>query len=159
MTSSPLPAAAETQLIQDPTTRMQYADTNAPAAAEAGMPSGRRARRGRLTRLWRHSSYLFVSFPLALAAFVVTVTGVTLGDGLLITVLGLPVLIMTAFLASIQRVADGGTVLDPQVVAQLMASPPSSWSVRGRWRNTPGGSSPSWGCTPTTVGTAGCGPS
>jgi signal transduction histidine kinase len=75
---------------------MQYADTSAPEAAEAGMPS---RRPGVLTRLWRDSTYLFVSFPLAIAAFVVTVTGIALGAGLLVTVLGLPVLTMTAFLA------------------------------------------------------------
>lgn len=56
-------------------------------------------RPGPLAHLLRESTYLFVSFPVALAAFVITVTGLTLGAGLLITVVGLPVLMVTAFAA------------------------------------------------------------
>ena len=93
MTSSTSSAAADHAPLPDPTKVVQQPSAS---AAPAGMTS---RRPGALTRLWRDSSYLFVSFPLALAAFVITVTGIALGAGLLVTVVGLPVLTLTAFVA------------------------------------------------------------
>ena len=91
------------------------------------------------------------------------------------------------FLAALATVADGGTVLDPQVVAQLMsrrrdplegltprerevlglmaegrsnaAIARGWWSPRARSRSTPSASSPSSACCPTTASTGGCWPS
>jgi len=51
-----------------------------------------RERPGLLSRLGHESVFVLASFPLAIVAFVVAVTGVSLGLGLLITFLGLPVL-------------------------------------------------------------------
>jgi len=52
-----------------------------------------------MRRLGRETAYLMVGFPLALAAFVTVVTGLSVGAGLLITVIGLPVLTATAYAA------------------------------------------------------------
>lgn len=57
------------------------------------------AQPGPFARLGRDSVFVLASFPLAIAAFVVVVTGVSLGAGLLITFLGLPVLAGTLVLS------------------------------------------------------------
>jgi DNA-binding NarL/FixJ family response regulator len=90
------------------------------------------------------------------------------------------------FSAALERVADGGTALDPEVVSQLfrasrqrgglatltprerqvlalMAGPtpgsaPSSWSRAARWRSTWPASSPSSACLPVRATTAGSWP-
>jgi signal transduction histidine kinase len=51
-------------------------------------------------RLGRESLYLLVGFPIAIVAFTVIVTGLSLGAGLLITLIGFPVLVATLFVAS-----------------------------------------------------------
>lgn len=54
---------------------------------------------GIVQRVLRESFYVLVGFPLALAGFVVVVTGLSLGAGLLITLAGIPVLVFTLLLA------------------------------------------------------------
>ncbi|MPV36283.1 sensor histidine kinase [Georgenia subflava] len=56
-------------------------------------------RTGLLARLGRESAFLLASFPLAIVAFVVAVTGVALGAGLLIIFVGLFVVAGTLFVA------------------------------------------------------------
>jgi hypothetical protein len=48
-----------------------------------------------LTRLGRDTAYVVLGLPLAVAAFVVMVTGLSLSAGLLVTLLGLPVTVAT----------------------------------------------------------------
>ena len=54
------------------------------------------------------SAYVLLGLPLAIVAFVIVVTGIALGAGLLITLLGIPVLAATVFaargLAEVERV-------------------------------------------------------
>ena len=52
-----------------------------------------------LRRLGVETGYLFLSFPLAVASFTLLVTGLSLGAGLMITLLGLPVLLATLYVA------------------------------------------------------------
>jgi signal transduction histidine kinase len=50
-------------------------------------------------RLGLQSIYVLTNFPLALAAFVVTIIGISLGTGLIIVIVGLPVLMLTLYMA------------------------------------------------------------
>lgn len=82
--------------------------TDAAQLAGAGAPAPQRRRLGRIwSRLMRDSAYVLLGFPIALIAFVVLVTGVALGSGLLITLIGLPVLAGTLMIgrgfAALQR--------------------------------------------------------
>jgi signal transduction histidine kinase len=52
-----------------------------------------------LQRLGRESLYAIVGFPIAIAAFVVVVTGVSLGGGMIVTLVGFPILTLTAYAA------------------------------------------------------------
>jgi signal transduction histidine kinase len=56
-------------------------------------------RRPLLRRVGVDTGYLLLSFPLAIASFVVIVTGLSLGAGLLITLVGIPVLLATLYAA------------------------------------------------------------
>jgi signal transduction histidine kinase len=55
--------------------------------------------RGWLGQLGVDTAYALVGLPLAVAAFTVVVTGLSVGAGLLITVIGLPVLVATVYAA------------------------------------------------------------
>ena len=52
-----------------------------------------------LRRLGVETGYLLLSFPIAIASFTLLVTGLSLGAGLLVTLLGLPVLLATLYAA------------------------------------------------------------
>jgi signal transduction histidine kinase len=52
-----------------------------------------------LRQLGHDTAYVILSLPLAVAGFVLVVTGISLGAGLLITVIGIPVLVATLFVA------------------------------------------------------------
>jgi signal transduction histidine kinase len=52
-----------------------------------------------LRRLGVETGYLLLSFPLAIASFTLMVTGLSLGAGLMVTLLGLPVLLATLYVA------------------------------------------------------------
>lgn len=56
---------------------------------------------GLLRRLLRQTFYVLVGFPLAVAAFVAVVAGLSLGIGLLITLAGIPVLVVTLLAAQV----------------------------------------------------------
>ena len=50
-------------------------------------------------RTWRAVAYLLLGLPLGVLGFVVLVTGISLGLGLLVTLLGIPVLVVTVLVA------------------------------------------------------------
>jgi signal transduction histidine kinase len=50
-------------------------------------------------RLGRETAYALIGFPIAIASFTMMVTGLSLGAGLLITLVGFPVLTLTAYVA------------------------------------------------------------
>jgi len=54
---------------------------------------------GVIRRFGRESAYLLLAFPIALVSFVLVVTGLSVGAGLLVTVVGLPILTATMFVA------------------------------------------------------------
>src|SRR4051794_34552803 len=56
-------------------------------------------RRGWLGRLAVDSAYVLTGLPVAIISFVLIVTGISLGVGLLITLIGIPVLLATLFVA------------------------------------------------------------
>ena len=66
------------------------------ATAPAGPPT---RRRGLLARLGIDTAYVLVGFPLAVLEFCLIVTGLALGASTLVLVLGIPVLVATAFVA------------------------------------------------------------
>lgn len=70
-----------------------------------------------LQRLGTDTGYLLISFPIGLAVFVALVTGLALGTGLLITVLGLPILASTLCLAG--RIA----ILDRTHITRILEQP------------------------------------
>jgi signal transduction histidine kinase len=69
--------------------------TTATAAAGTGQP----ARVGFLRQLGIDSAYILFAFPVATTSFALMVTGLSTGASLLITVVGLPVLVGTLFVA------------------------------------------------------------
>ena len=74
-----------------------------PAPATASATASATATRSPVAPWLRHvgqdSLYLLAGFPVALVAFVVVVTGLSLGVGLLITFIGLPVAVVTLMVA------------------------------------------------------------
>lgn len=87
-----------------------------------------------LRRLGVETGYLFLSFPLAIASFTMLVTGLSLGAGLMVTLLGLPVLIATLYVArgfaAVKRKQLGwvtGTALTPARYRSRSGSGVRSW--------------------------------
>jgi signal transduction histidine kinase len=62
-------------------------------------PRRQQARRGWLQRLGVDSAYVLTGLPIAIVSFVVVVTGISLGAGLLITFVGIPLLVATWYAA------------------------------------------------------------
>ncbi len=86
-------------------------------------PAPERGAFGRtLRQLGIDTAYVLVGFPLGIAAFVILVTGISLGAGLLITLLGLPVLFATIYVArafaEIERVRVPAVLRRPRVRAR-----------------------------------------
>jgi signal transduction histidine kinase len=52
-----------------------------------------------LRQLGHDTAYVLIGFPIAVTAFTLIVTGISLGAGLLITVIGIPVLVATLYVA------------------------------------------------------------
>jgi hypothetical protein len=52
-----------------------------------------------LRRLGADTGYLLLSFPLAIASFTLLVTGLSVGTGLLVTLVGFAVLLATMYVA------------------------------------------------------------
>jgi hypothetical protein len=79
---------------------------------------------GLFHRLGIDTGYLLVGFPISVASFVVLVTGFALGAGLLITLLGLPIL------AGTLRLAGWFAALERTHGAQVLGSPAREASCR-----------------------------
>ena len=92
----------------------------------AQAPSTTAPDRGAVSRVLRQlgvdTVFVLVGFPLGIAAFVILVTGISLGAGLLITLLGLPVLFATIFVArafaEIERMRIPAVLRRPRVRAR-----------------------------------------
>ncbi len=104
------------------------------------------ARLGLLAQLGVDSAYVLVGFPLGIIAFVVIITGVSLGGGLLITLLGIPVLVATIFaargLAEVERMRMLSVLRQRRIRVRYRQAPPDG----GWWRRmfTPLGDVQSW---------------
>ncbi|MGH9119912.1 MAG: sensor histidine kinase [Acidimicrobiales bacterium] len=86
----------------DPTTATASAES-AAGRTPVVTPTSRVAARTPAARALRHvghdSVYLLTAFPIALVAFVVLVTGLSMAAGLLITFIGLPIAVITLMIA------------------------------------------------------------
>jgi signal transduction histidine kinase len=84
-------------------------------------------RRGLIGQLGVDTAYVLVGFPLAIIAFTVIVTGLSLGGGLLITLLGLPVLVGTLLaargLADVERVRMASVLNKPREAVRYKIRP------------------------------------
>jgi hypothetical protein len=65
-------------------------------------------------RTYRHLAYLLLRFPLGIAAFVVFVTGISLGVALLILLVGLPLLV------GVLGLADHAGVVEAELATRLL---------------------------------------
>jgi signal transduction histidine kinase len=87
-----------------------------------------------LRQLGTDTAYVLVGFPLGIAAFVIIVTGLSVGGGLLITLLGLPVLVATLFaargLAELERWRLAPVLRRPRIPVRYRTPGPSA----GLWR-------------------------
>lgn len=95
----------------------------------------RTARRGFIRQLGADTAYAIVSFPLAVASFILIVTGVALSAGLMITLVGLPILTVTIFIArgmsDLHRIAIAGVLNRPSPrPAYRKAEPGTGWFRR-----------------------------
>ncbi len=106
----------------------------------------RRPARGLLAQLGIDTAYVLIGFPLGTIAFVLMITGVSLAGGLLITLLGIPVLVATLFaargLAEVERVRMLPVLRQPRLRVQYRHAPPGA----GWWRRmfTPLGDIQAW---------------
>ncbi|GAA4992111.1 sensor domain-containing protein [Kineococcus glutinatus] len=89
---------------------------------------------GLLRRVGADSAYLLTGFPLALAGFVVLVTGAATGAGLLVVWVGLPLLVATALatraLAELERARIAAVVPAPRLVGAYGPVPAGTGLVR-----------------------------
>jgi signal transduction histidine kinase len=101
-----------------------------PATAAAGTAP----RRSIVHQLLVDSRYVLLGFPLAIAGFVVVITGLSLGAGLAVTVLGLPVLTGTLYaariFADIERARMPAVLRRPRVRPHYRSPRPGA----GFWR-------------------------
>jgi len=92
-------------------------------------------RRGLLGQLGIDTIYVLVGFPLGIIAFTVIITGLSLGAGLLVTLLGIPVLVATIFaaraLAELERVRIPTVINRPREGVRYRARPENA----GFWRS------------------------
>lgn len=91
--------------------------------------------RGAWRQLGVDSAYLFLGFPLSVACFTVLVTGISTGAGMLITLVGLPILTATMFVArgfaDIHRASLRGVLKRPIPRPRyLRADPGAGWFRR-----------------------------
>lgn len=116
--------------------RASSADDRGATSDDPARPSYRsRPARGAIGQLGVDARYVLTSFPLALVGFVLVVTGVALGAGLAITLIGFPILAGVLYLArglaSIERYRIAA-VLDeePPVARYLPQDPEAGWLRR-----------------------------
>ncbi len=68
--------------------------------------------------LLRHTAYVLLGFPLAIIAFVLVLTGLSVGVGLVVAFVGLPILVLTLYLA------QGFATVERAQLASLLAADP-----------------------------------
>jgi signal transduction histidine kinase len=104
--------------------------TTAPTLAATAQPK----RIGFLRQLGIDTGYVLFGFPIATASFVLIVTGLSAGAGMLVTVLGLPVLVGTLFVArffaDVERLRIPAVLRRPRTRPTYRASEPGD----GVWR-------------------------
>jgi signal transduction histidine kinase len=104
------------------------------------------ARLGLLAQLGVDTAYVLIGFPLGIIAFVVIITGISLGGGLLITLLGIPILVATIFaargLAEVERMRMLPILRQTRIRVRYRQAP----AAGGWWRRmfTPLGDAQSW---------------
>ncbi len=122
------------------------ASTPTPHQALDHSAAERPVARGLLAQLGIDTAYVLIGFPLGVVAFVLMVTGLSLGGGLLITLLGIPVLVATLFaargLAEVERLRILAVLRQSRLRVQYRQAPPGS----GWWRRmfTPLGDIQAW---------------
>jgi signal transduction histidine kinase len=94
-----------------------------------------RHRRGLIGQLGIDTAYVLVGFPLAIIAFTLIITGLSVGGGLLVTLLGVPVLVATVFaaraLAELERVRIPAVLNRPRAGVRYWTRSPGT----GFWRS------------------------
>lgn len=87
-----------------------------------------------LRQLGHDTAYVLLGFPLGIIAFVLMVTGLSVGLGVLVIVIGIPILTATVFvargLAEVERVRIGPVLHVPRVRVRYRAAGPDG----GFWR-------------------------
>ena len=122
------------------------ASTPTPHQAHDHTAAERPVARGLVAQLGIDTAYVLIGFPLGIVAFVLMVTGLSLGGGLLITLLGIPVLVATLFaargLAEVERLRILAVLRQSRLRVQYRQAPPGS----GWWRRmfTPLGDIQAW---------------
>jgi signal transduction histidine kinase len=117
-----------------------------PQAADPHADADRPPARGLLAQLGIDTAYVLIGFPLSIVAFVLVITGLSTGAGLLITLLGIPVLVVTLFaargLAEVERLRILPVLRQPRLRVQYRQAPPDA----GWWRRmfTPLGDIQAW---------------
>lgn len=103
----------------------------APVPARTPNPLIRAVRAPFEARTWKETLHLLLNLPFGIATFTIVVTGFALGFGLLITLLGIPILIAMLFVSramgTVERVR-AKLLLDVDVPPPYRADPP-----RDRW--------------------------
>lgn len=88
-----------------------------------------------IRRFGKESAYLLLGFPIALVAFILVVTGLSVGAGLLVTVIGLPILTGTLYaargFAQVERVQVRSILeVEDTNVRYRRAAPEAGWFRR-----------------------------
>jgi signal transduction histidine kinase len=108
--------------------------------------AAQRPKRGFIRQLGADTAYALSSFPLALASFILVVTGLSLGASLLITLVGLPILTVTIFIArgqaDLHRIAIASVLGRPSPRPVYRRAEPGEGWIK-RWL-TPLGDGQSW---------------
>jgi signal transduction histidine kinase len=129
------PPSFEDMAITRDTTGTPDTTASQPTApdrtAAAAVPTVNAPERGGFRRIMRQlgidTAYVLTGFPLGIVAFVILVTGVSLGAGLLITLLGIPVLVATIYVArgfaEVERVRIPAVLGRPRVRAHYKSAP------------------------------------
>jgi signal transduction histidine kinase len=102
--------------------------------------------RGLLAQLGVDTAYVLIGFPLGIIAFNLVITGVSVGAGLVITLLGIPILVATLYaargLAEVERIRMLPVLRQPRLRVQYNDAPAEA----GWWRRmfTPLGDIQAW---------------
>ena len=98
-----------------------------PAQVGAPNPLVRALRAPFEARTWKETIHLLLNMPFGIATFTIIVTGFALGFGLLITLIGIPILIAMLYVSramgTVER-ARAGLLLDLDVPSPYRADPP-----------------------------------